>query len=218
MSINLSWNKVRGCHCPQWSGRNTTGSAASTLWPLAVKWCSHLSWLSKAMHCSVPAEISFQSGNFRYFSFWSQKQNPTSGLYLMAPWDTHAHVILSYIITACLHMCFSIQDYSPFSFKICCACSWVSQGGCFQVVCEWHCWLWLNTRPQALGSGQRACRAQQANLSTVWPSASQCFLILLLKEASDRFCLQTPWADCGMMGRCNLAFWVLGLHYFFVLF
>lgn len=152
MSINLSWNKVRGCHCPQWSGRNTTGSAASTLWPLAVKWCSHLSWLSKAMHCSVPAEISFQSGNFRYFSFWSQKQNPTSGLYLMAPWDTHAHVILSYIITSCLHilsMCFSIQDYSPFSFKICCACSWVSQGGCFQVVCEWHCWLWLNTRPQA---------------------------------------------------------------------
>ena len=128
------------------------------------------------MYCSVSAEISFQSGNFRYLSFWSQKQNPTLRLCLMAPQDTHARVILSYIITTCLHtlsMCFSRVFCFLFQTVLCLFLNitrWlVSSGGWIK-----HCWLWLNSNAQAQDQ-ERECRAQQAHLSIMWSSVSQVF-------------------------------------------
>lgn len=125
-----------------------------------------------ATYCFFSAEISFQSGNFRHLSFRNQKQNPTVRLYLMAPQDTQARVILSYVITACLHtlsLCLSRVFFCPVPVpeypKVTVFSWWVDKT--LLAVIKPMCW-----RP---GSEERVCRAQQAHPSTMWSSVSQVF-------------------------------------------
>ena len=130
------------------------------------------------MHYFISAELSFQSGNFRSLSFWSQKKNPTLRLHLMAPQDTHARVILSRVITAWLHtlsVCFTRVFSFLFQTVLCLFLNitrWLfSSGGRIK-----HCWLWLNPSAQAQDQ-KRGCAetAQQAHLSTTRSSVSQAF-------------------------------------------
>lgn len=148
------------------------------------------------MHCSVSAETSFQSGNFRHFSFWSQKQYPALGLYLMAALGytcTCSPVLYNYLVpTQALHV---LQHSALFSFLfqtlLCLLLSitgWLFSSG----VWIKHCWLWLNSRAQAWDQeGSSLWSNSQGTAGKSEHRHHKCFLILLLKEASGRFCLQT---------------------------